>query len=141
MRKFQNYTNLSIGLLMAGLLGACDSDVPSTNTESNSSVQTPALVTPTESITSAAPVAPTDPVVASEPGWDDAQRVIKLPISEPGSWPTNGQTYKEQRFSQLTQITPENIDELGLAWSRQIGDYNMRMQGTPLVVDGVMYVT
>ena len=129
---------------MAGLLGACDADVPSTNTESNSSVQAPPLVTLTESITSAAPVAPIAPiapVVATEPGWVDDQRIINLPISEPGSWPTYGQTYKEQRFSELTQITPENIDELGLAWSRQIGDYNMRMQGTPLVVDGVMYVT
>ena len=141
MRKFQNYTNLSIGLLMAGLLGACDADVPSTNIESNSSVQASPLVTPTEPINSAAPVAPIAPVVATEPGWVDDQRIINLPISEPGSWPTYGQTYKEQRFSQLTQITPENIDDLGLAWSRQIGDYNMRMQGTPLVVDGVMYVT
>ena len=30
---------------------------------------------------------------------------------------------------------------MGLAWTTQIGDYNMRMQGTPLVVDGVMYVS
>ncbi len=71
---------------------------------------------------------------------DDA-RIINSADVEPGSWLTYGQTYKEQRFSQLTQITPENVDQLGLAWTRQIGDYNMRMSGTPLVVDGVMYVT
>lgn len=71
---------------------------------------------------------------------DDA-RIVASPETEPGSWLTYGQTYKEQRFSRLTQITPDNIDDLGLAWTRTIGDYNMRMQGTPLVVDGVMYVT
>ncbi|MEQ9450190.1 MAG: PQQ-dependent dehydrogenase, methanol/ethanol family [Pseudomonadales bacterium] len=71
---------------------------------------------------------------------DDA-RVIAAPTTEPGSWLTHGQTYKEQRFSKLTQINPDNIDQLGLAWHKQIGDFNMRMQGTPLVVDGVMYVT
>jgi len=71
---------------------------------------------------------------------DDA-RIINAADAEPGNWLTYGQTYKEQRFSQLTQITPENADQLGLAWSRQIGDYNMRMSGTPLVVDGVMFVS
>ena len=71
---------------------------------------------------------------------DDA-RIINSPAAEPGSWLSYGQNYKEQRFSQLTQITPDNVDQLGLAWTRQIGDYNMRMQGTPLVVDGVMYVS
>ena len=71
---------------------------------------------------------------------DDA-RIINSPEADPGSWLTYGQSYKEQRFSPLTQITPDNAGQLGLAWSKQIGDYNMRMQGTPLVVDGVMYVT
>ena len=68
-------------------------------------------------------------------------RVIAAPEVEPGSWLTYGQTYKEQRFSQLTQINTDTVDRLGLAWTKQIGDYNMRMQGTPLVVDDVMYVT
>ena len=68
-------------------------------------------------------------------------RVIAAPEVEPGSWLPYGQTYKEQRFSQLTQINTDTVDRLGLAWTKQIGDYNMRMQGTPLVVDGVMYVT
>ena len=77
----------------------------------------------------------------SKPGNIDDARIINAPATEPGSWLTYGQTYKEQRFSQLTQITPENADQLGLAWTRQIGDYNMRMSGTPLVADGVMYVS
>jgi quinohemoprotein ethanol dehydrogenase len=61
--------------------------------------------------------------------------------NEPGNWLSYGQNYKEQRFSHLMQITPDNADRMGLAWSTTIGDYNMRMSGTPLVVDGVMYVS
>ena len=68
-------------------------------------------------------------------------RVINSPSDEPGSWLTYGQNFKEQRFSELTQINTDTIARLGLAWATQIGDYNMRMQGTPLVVDGVMYVS
>ena len=68
-------------------------------------------------------------------------RVINSPSEEPGSWLTYGQNFKEQRFSELTQINTDTIARLGLAWTKQIGDYNMRMQGTPLVVDGVMYVS
>ena len=68
-------------------------------------------------------------------------RVINSSSDEPGSWLTYGQNFKEQRFSELTQINTDTIARLGLAWTTQIGDYNMRMQGTPLVVDGVMYVS
>ena len=69
------------------------------------------------------------------------QRIIRSQQIEPGNWLTHGLTYKEQRFSLLTQINKSNLDELGLAWTKQIGDFNMRMQGTPIVVNGVMYVT
>ncbi|MDP6377642.1 MAG: PQQ-dependent dehydrogenase, methanol/ethanol family [Pseudomonadales bacterium] len=83
----------------------------------------------------------TPPAVPAQAGAVDDARIIAASASEPGSWLTYGQTYKEQRFSNLTQITPDNVADLGLAWSKPIGDWNMRMQGTPLVVDGVMYVT
>ena len=69
---------------------------------------------------------------------DDA-RIIAAAEAEPGSWLTYGQTYKEQRFSKLTGIEPANVSELGLAWFKPIGGLE-RMQATPLVVDGVMYV-
>lgn len=59
---------------------------------------------------------------------------------EPGNWLTHGRTYSEQRFSPLDQINTENVGQLGLAWS-----YEMRAprgaEATPIVVDGVMYVT
>ena len=80
-------------------------------------------------------------VYAAEAGNVNDQRIIDAQRNEPGSWLSYGQTYKEQRFSELTQINRSNVAELNLAWSKPIGDYNMRMQGTPLVVDGVMYVS
>ena len=126
---------------MAGVLVACDSEAPSSEIDGNNNTLFPPPSIPAEPIAPATPVAPITPLVNPEPGWVNDQRIVDSPLSEPGSWLTYGQNYKEQRFSQLSQITPENVDELGLAWSRQIGDYNMRMQGTPLVVDGVMYVT
>ena len=126
---------------MAGFLVACDSEAPSSEIDGNNNTLFPPPSIPAEPIAPATPVAPITPLVNPEPGWVNDQRIVDSPLSEPGSWLTYGQNYKEQRFSQLSQITPENVDELGLAWSRQIGDYNMRMQGTPLVVDGVMYVT
>ena len=41
-------------------------------------------------------------------------------------------------YSPLDQITPENVGELRLVWSRGMSEG--RQQGTPLVYDGVMYM-
>ncbi len=59
---------------------------------------------------------------------------------EPGSWLTHGRTYSEQRFSPLTSLTPESVARLGLAWSYELRT-TRGAEATPLVVDGVMYVT
>ena len=59
---------------------------------------------------------------------------------EPGQWMTYGGTYNEQRFSGLKQITADNIKELGLDWFADF-DTNRGQESTPLMVDGVIYVT
>jgi len=60
-------------------------------------------------------------------------------------WALNGLTYGEQRHSPLTQINVDTVDRLGLAWSYSDfivrGSVHRGNQGTPLVVDGVMYFT
>ncbi|MEE8117604.1 MAG: PQQ-dependent dehydrogenase, methanol/ethanol family [Gemmatimonadales bacterium] len=56
------------------------------------------------------------------------------------NWLTNGRTYKEQRHSPLTQIDQETIGRLGLAWYADMGTIR-GLEATPLVVDGVIYVT
>src|SRR5437762_45064 len=56
----------------------------------------------------------------------------------PDDWLMFSRTYDAQRFSPLNQVTKQNVNQLGLAWSRGIG------QGTtetiPTVYKGVMYV-
>jgi PQQ-dependent dehydrogenase (methanol/ethanol family) len=60
--------------------------------------------------------------------------------AEPGNWMTHGRTYSEQRFSPLEQIGRGNVADLGLAWSYDLGS-TRGVEATPIVVEGVMYVT
>ena len=45
-----------------------------------------------------------------------------------------------QRHSPLTQITPANVGRLAVQWMFQTGVAG-RLEATPLVVDGIMYLT
>lgn len=58
-----------------------------------------------------------------------------------GEWLSYGRTYDEQRFSPLIAINEDNIGKLGLAWSYDLDTPHRVQEATPLVVDGVMYVT
>ena len=58
-----------------------------------------------------------------------------------GDWLTNGRTYDEQRYSPLTQINQGNVDKLGLAWEAPLESNDFGVEATPLVADGVLYVT
>jgi quinohemoprotein ethanol dehydrogenase len=60
--------------------------------------------------------------------------------AEPGNWLTYGRTYSEQRYSPLAKINDKNANQLGLAWFADL-DTNRAQEATPLVVDGVMYIT
>ena len=60
--------------------------------------------------------------------------------SEPGQWMSHGRTYDEQRFSPLDQIKKDNVGQLGLVWFADL-DTNRGQEATPLVVDGVLYVS
>jgi alcohol dehydrogenase (cytochrome c)/quinohemoprotein ethanol dehydrogenase len=55
-------------------------------------------------------------------------------------WLSYGRTYSEQRFSPLRKINARNAKGLGLAWSYDL-DTHRGQESTPLVIDGVMYVT
>ena len=57
-----------------------------------------------------------------------------------GNWLTYSGQYNGQRFSQLDQINDSNADKLQVKWVRQ---FPMRtaFETTPLVVDGVMFLT
>ncbi len=68
-----------------------------------------------------------------------AERLVKAE-AEPGQWMAYGGTYSEQRFSALKQIDAGNAGKLGLQW---FADYetNQNQHGSPLYIDGVIYVS
>ena len=62
------------------------------------------------------------------------------PTKNSANWMTYGRTYSEQRFSPLARITADNTKQLGLAWYAEL-DTNRGQEATPLVIDGVLYVS
>ena len=62
------------------------------------------------------------------------------PVTSQADWPSyNGQT-SGSRYSPLTQITKGNVARLAPKWIFSLPNTS-RLQVTPVVVDGVMYVT
>src|SRR5271155_3629470 len=58
-------------------------------------------------------------------------------------WRYYGQDLYNSRFQKIDQINPTNVSELKPAWTFHTGisDPNMAMEMTPLVINGVMYIT
>ncbi|HEV3201004.1 MAG TPA: acido-empty-quinoprotein group A [Bryobacteraceae bacterium] len=54
------------------------------------------------------------------------------------SWPAYHGDYSGRRHSALTQVTPQNVGGLTLAWAYQTGA-NQQLKASPLMVDGVIY--
>jgi quinohemoprotein ethanol dehydrogenase len=76
---------------------------------------------------------------AESPANVDARRMAD-PAATAANWMTYGGTYSEQRFSPLKQIDKGNVSRLGLAWFADY-DTNLQQDGTPLEIDGVIYVS
>lgn len=55
-------------------------------------------------------------------------------------WLTYGRDYYESRFSPLTQITADNVKDLGVAWTFDTDSFR-GLEATPLVHDGIIYAT
>src|SRR5690606_5016227 len=60
--------------------------------------------------------------------------------ADSANWITYGRDYSEQRYSPLDQIAAANVGDLGLAWFADL-DTARRQDGTPLVMDGRIYIT
>ena len=56
------------------------------------------------------------------------------------SWPSYHGDYSGRRHSRLTQITPQNVASLSLAWAFQTGQ-GASIKSSPLLVNGVIYFT
>lgn len=70
----------------------------------------------------------------------DDKRLINADKT-PEDWLSYGRNYAEDRYSSLEQINKDNIKNLGLAWSLNIGTTVNGIETTPVVVDGIMYLT
>jgi glucose dehydrogenase len=72
--------------------------------------------------------------VPAAPNW-------KMPPTR--DFPLAGGSYSNQRYSALNQINSSNIKTLGGVWSLRVEERGRggTLDGTPIVVDGVMYVT
>jgi alcohol dehydrogenase (cytochrome c) len=58
------------------------------------------------------------------------------------NWLTYGRDYTNQRYSPLAQITTANVSSLRAAWIYQTGISRLgSFETSPIVVDGVMYLT
>jgi alcohol dehydrogenase (cytochrome c) len=66
-------------------------------------------------------------------------RILKA-AAEPHNWLTYNGTYNSQRYSTLSQVTPDNVTKLEPKWVLQNQVFGA-WQSNPLVVDGVMYLT
>jgi alcohol dehydrogenase (cytochrome c) len=70
-----------------------------------------------------------------------------LNLAKPGtdSWPSYNGDYSGRRFSTLTKIDASNVHTLSLAWVSRMnpgaGVGGVTVKGTPLQINGVMYVT
>jgi alcohol dehydrogenase (cytochrome c) len=87
-------------------------------------------------------------IVASAQGTPPTQQGVdpaRLQQPPTDSWPTYNGDYSGRRFSPLTQITTANVRHLSLAWMYRMnpgqGVPAVRLAGTPLQIDGVMYFT
>jgi alcohol dehydrogenase (cytochrome c) len=65
------------------------------------------------------------------------ERIVSA-AREPGNWLTYSGNYLGHRYSPLAEITPANVAGLRVKWAYQMG---ARAEVSPIVVDGVMYVS
>ena len=56
------------------------------------------------------------------------------------TWPTYHGDYSGKRHSPLTQINPQNVGQLSLAWALP-NNQSAEMKSSPLLVNGVLYFT
>jgi alcohol dehydrogenase (cytochrome c) len=79
-------------------------------------------------------------VLAAQPAAQVPYERLLRATSEPQNWPTYAGSYKSHRFSALDQINRQNVRSLKVAWAYQVQQAGV-VETSPLVVDGVMYLT
>lgn len=65
------------------------------------------------------------------------------PTATSVDWPVNGGDNAHTHYTTLSQISPDNVQQLSVAWTYDTGDQfdGSEMQANPVIVDGVLYAT
>lgn len=80
----------------------------------------------------------------------EAQKKIDIHVSgtqlrtaadSPNEWITYSGTLSGQRYSSLNSLTQKNASQLKLRWVRQLGNAGGTVEATPLVADGIIFLT
>jgi quinohemoprotein ethanol dehydrogenase len=82
----------------------------------------------------------TAPAQAAHRAGDVTDERLRHADQDPGNWLTHGGNWQELRYSKLADINAGNVNTLRPAWSTEF-DTSRGQEATPLVVDGVMYVS
>ncbi len=59
----------------------------------------------------------------------------------PGEWPTYNGNVSGNRYSPLTRINTSNVGKLAPNWMFPLPGTRRPLEGTPVVVDGILYIT
>ncbi|MBY0505750.1 MAG: PQQ-dependent dehydrogenase, methanol/ethanol family [Bryobacteraceae bacterium] len=73
------------------------------------------------------------------PGFNVTMARLQNPQAEPQNWLTYWGDLQGTHYSGLKQVTPANAASLKSAWTYQLGGNTV--ETTPLVIDGLMFVT
>ncbi|MES2624668.1 MAG: PQQ-dependent dehydrogenase, methanol/ethanol family [Pseudomonadota bacterium] len=120
----RNHTFFATALALALLSGCQPAEQDTTQTTESAAPE------------AAAPAATTAAALAANV---TTERLLNA-ADEPSQWLSVGGTYEERHYSPLAEIKRDNINELGLSWFADY-DTNLSQQGTPLYIDGVIYVS
>jgi alcohol dehydrogenase (cytochrome c) len=78
---------------------------------------------------------------AARPAVEVEMRRIVETDKTPGEWLTYAGNYTGHRHSLLPQLTKSNVRNLRLAWVAQLRQVDRELQVSPIVADGVMFVS
>jgi alcohol dehydrogenase (cytochrome c) len=68
-------------------------------------------------------------------------RGVQASAASSGNWPYFGGDRNNTRFSPLTQITAANVSKLGVAWTYNLGQFQVLAETYPQMVGRTLYVT
>ena len=95
---------------------------------------------PRSALAAAACAACTPAILARQPDTASPESAILAARTDGANWLTTAAPMTSSASARSTQINAGNVGQLGLAWYADL-DTSRGQEATPLVIDGVIYVT